>query len=61
MAENLATFGYQLQEEVMVVIQQLSQVVSEGTAVGNAIELARVEGAGTDLIDDKTAIVSEVS
>lgn len=60
-AENLSTFNYQLQEEVMSVVQHLSHVVSEGTAVANAIELGKVMGMEDEPLADKMAVVSEVS
>ncbi|EJT46679.1 IDN3-B protein [Trichosporon asahii var. asahii CBS 2479] len=58
-AENLSTFNYQLQEEVMSVVQHLSHVVSEGTAVANAIELGKVMGMEDESLADKVAVVSE--
>lgn len=44
MADNLATLDYKLQEEVMTVIQQLSQLVSTCTPLVSSLEQARVEG-----------------
>lgn len=41
----------------MLVIQHLSQRVSEGAAVANAIELAVVNGSGPESLDGKFAVV----
>ncbi|KAL1405359.1 Sister chromatid cohesion protein 2 [Vanrija albida] len=60
-AENLAVLEYQAQEEVMVVIQQLSQVVRDGLGVANSIEEGKIMATmGTEPIADKAAIVSEM-
>lgn len=61
LAENLAVFDYQLQEEVMLVIQQLSQVVSDGAAVANAIELGQLPGAGNESLEGMPVTLSGVS
>lgn len=45
----------------MLIIQQLSQVVSEGAAVANAMELGKVNGEGSDSLVGKTVSISEVS
>lgn len=60
-AENLAVLEYQAQEEVMVVVQQLSQAVRDGLGVANSIEEAKIMATmGSEPIIDKAAIVSEV-
>jgi cohesin loading factor subunit SCC2 len=59
-AENLAVLDYQQQEEVMLVVQYLSRVVSDGgTPVANHIETGVVEGSGIGLLEDKMTVVSE--
>jgi cohesin loading factor subunit SCC2 len=59
MAENLAVLDYQHQEEVMLLIQYLSRLVSDnGAAVANALDLGAVDGTGVGLIAGKMTIVS---
>lgn len=60
-AENLAVLEYHAQEEIMQVVQHLSQVVHDGLGVANAIELAVVDGNASDQLEGKIAVVSEVS
>lgn len=59
-AENLAVLEYHAQEEIMQVVQYLSQLVSHGAAVASAIELAVVQGMGNEPLVGKMAVVSEV-
>jgi hypothetical protein len=56
-ADNLSTFEYKLQEEVMVIVQQLSMIVSTCTPLVSTLESAVVDGLPTDLIDGKEAII----
>lgn len=58
-ADNLALFEYQHVDEVMLVVQRLSNMVSEvGSAVANAMEQGTVEGLGMSL-EGKVTVVSE--
>lgn len=45
----------------MLVVKQLSQVVSDGSAVANAIEQGRIEGSSSEPLEGKTVTISEVS
>lgn len=60
-AENLCLLEYQQQEEPMIVIQALSHVVRDGASIANHIELAQIAAADNEPIEDKVAVVSEVS
>lgn len=60
-AENLVLLDYQLQEEVMTVVQALSHTVRDGTSTANHIELGQVAAADNEPLGDKMAVVSEVS
>lgn len=60
-ADNLATLEYKLQEEVMTVIQQLSQLVSTSAPLASSLESARVEGLAKDDISGKRVLTKEVS
>lgn len=60
-AENLVTLEYQVQEEVMTVVQALSHTVRDGASTANHIELGQVAAADNEPIEGKMVIVSEVS
>lgn len=60
-AENLVLLDYQLQEEVMTVVQALSHTVRDGASTANHIELGQVAAADNEPLEGKMATISEVS
>lgn len=56
-SEILSTFEYKLQEEVMIVIQQLSTIVSTCTPLVSTLESAVVVGDAGEMIEGKEAVI----
>jgi hypothetical protein len=60
-SENLSTLDYRLQEEVMTVVQQLSQVVSSCSHLVAVLESASFAGEEVEILKDKCVRIGEVS
>jgi cohesin loading factor subunit SCC2 len=60
-ADNLVTLDYKLQDEVILVVQQLSIVVSTCTPLVIILEKARIVGQESDSIEGKTLVIDDVS
>ena len=51
--DNLATLEYKLQEEVMIVVQQLSSLTSSSVHIASMLEDGELEGEAEETLDGK--------